>query len=84
MVLAWAYAGVGVALHLTMGVLFALGFSVLPWWFVALLLAVWAALWLPVVRLLRTRPGAVAFLVLFADLTTWFAFGAIADAVGWM
>jgi hypothetical protein len=83
-VIGLAYAGVGTLLHLVFGVFFALGLYIEPWWFVALVLAVWAALWVPIVRVWRTRPGMVAFLVLGADLTLFFVTGAIVDAVGWM
>jgi hypothetical protein len=79
-----AYAVVGIALHVALGVLFGLGYWSLPWWFVTLMMVAWAALWVPAVRLLRSRPGAVPFVVFPADLAIWFGFGAIADAVGWM
>jgi hypothetical protein len=83
-VLAYAYAGTGVALHLAFGAWFALGLYVEPWWYVALVLAVWAAIWVPIVRVWRRQPGMVAFLVLGADLVLFFTAGAIADGVGWI
>jgi len=83
-VLAITYACVGVALHVVFGVFFGLGYGVLPWWFITLMLGAWAAVWVPVVRLLRSKPGMVAFLALGADFAILLGFGLIADAVGWM
>jgi len=48
------------------------------------MLGAWAAVWVPVVRLLRSKPGMVAFLALGADFAILLGFGLIADAVGWM
>jgi hypothetical protein len=79
-----AYASVGVALHVVVGVFVALGFWSQPWWLVTLLLLAWAALWVPVVWLLRSRPGVVVFVVFAADVVTPLVFAAIADAAGWI
>src|SRR5262245_52009535 len=83
-VLIMAYAVVGIALHVVLGLFFALGYWSDPWWFVTLMMLAWAAVWVPVIRLLRSRPGAVAFVVFAVDIAVLLGAATIADAVGWI
>jgi hypothetical protein len=82
--LAVAYAAVGVALHVVLGVFFVLGYWSRPWWPITLIMLAWTAMWVPVVRLSRSRPGAVLFVVFAAEVVAPLVLAAIADAAGWI
>jgi hypothetical protein len=66
-------AGVtGGVLHLFMGVFVAASGLLAPWWAVVLLVAIWGALWIPILRWRRPHPFRAMF-VPFVMAAIWWA-----------